>query len=403
MKTPKISVIIPTHCRPDFLRRAILSIQNQRFTDFELIVVADRCPYSRKVYETFEADERIRFFEISESEHEFNNGCDGRRKGIKEARSDIIAYLDDDDIMLPNCLKTLYPYIANGEYDYVVGNIINVSYKEEIIENNKNFSVILKNNLYKFPRQKDESKVAIKRWALSAALHTKDLLDKCGGWILDGNAVGRLMNEFKEKGRIKEIDNILGIIHAYGGSRKSQRNSFALKDYQNRLKEMPEEAVFTFDIRSKDWYDFGQINMIYKKTQELTSLKYNLSNKLSEIKNSKKEFFSAKNEMLKEPFEFCDYIRNEIIEIESILSNYFNLFTKDLNRKLMDLDEQILEKQKKQNDVEKELTELKLKVLDRHKELDMLAQRKKELINQNMKMISPISAADIAKRKKKLT
>ena len=43
-KAPKVSVIIPTFRRPDLLKRAIKSVLEQTFQDFEIIVVDDNNP-----------------------------------------------------------------------------------------------------------------------------------------------------------------------------------------------------------------------------------------------------------------------------------------------------------------------------------------------------------------------
>ena len=41
MTTPRVTVIVPTHDRPRFLREALASIFGQTFENFELIVVDD--------------------------------------------------------------------------------------------------------------------------------------------------------------------------------------------------------------------------------------------------------------------------------------------------------------------------------------------------------------------------
>jgi len=38
---PKVSVIIPTHNRAEFLRSAIKSVLNQTFQDFEIVIIDD--------------------------------------------------------------------------------------------------------------------------------------------------------------------------------------------------------------------------------------------------------------------------------------------------------------------------------------------------------------------------
>jgi len=36
-----VSVIIPTHNRPEMLRQAIASVQQQTYTDWEIVIVKD--------------------------------------------------------------------------------------------------------------------------------------------------------------------------------------------------------------------------------------------------------------------------------------------------------------------------------------------------------------------------
>ena len=75
---PNVSVIIPTHNRPELLKRAIASVQAQTYRDFELIVIEDR---------------------------ESKGGGWARNQGIKKTHGKFIAFLDDDDEWLPEKLE----------------------------------------------------------------------------------------------------------------------------------------------------------------------------------------------------------------------------------------------------------------------------------------------------------
>jgi glycosyltransferase involved in cell wall biosynthesis len=98
---PKVSVIIPTHNRADFLRGALSSVLNQTYQNFEIIVVDDASTDdTAKVVAAFN-DERIRFLQ-----HENNRGGSAARNtGILASQCDYIAFLDDDDEWLPDKLR----------------------------------------------------------------------------------------------------------------------------------------------------------------------------------------------------------------------------------------------------------------------------------------------------------
>lgn len=97
---PKVSVIIPTHDRAEYLRGAIASVLQQTFQDFELIVVDDASAESNlEVVRSFH-DERIKFIQ-----HEIQKGGSAARNtGIGSSKCDYIAFLDDDDEWFPDKL-----------------------------------------------------------------------------------------------------------------------------------------------------------------------------------------------------------------------------------------------------------------------------------------------------------
>lgn len=108
---PLVSVIVPTHNRPDMLATAISSILAQTMQSFEIIVVNDAGTDVRPVLERFGDRENIRHLA-----HETNRGlAAARNTGINAARGKYIAYLDDDDTYYPNHLETLVGYLESND------------------------------------------------------------------------------------------------------------------------------------------------------------------------------------------------------------------------------------------------------------------------------------------------
>ncbi len=99
--TPSVSVVISTYNRAHLVERAIRSVLNQTYRDFELIVVDDASgDNTREVVDNFH-DERIRYMR-----HDDNKGApEARNTGIKKAGGRYIAFLDDDDEWLPEKLE----------------------------------------------------------------------------------------------------------------------------------------------------------------------------------------------------------------------------------------------------------------------------------------------------------
>ncbi|MBU3942563.1 glycosyltransferase [Patescibacteria group bacterium] len=104
MKTnPKISIIIPTYKRSHLIGRAIQSILNQTYQDFEIVIIDDSPnDDTEKVVKKIN-DERVRYIRNEQK----TNIPAARNKGVRESNPDskYIAFLDDDDEWLPLFLE----------------------------------------------------------------------------------------------------------------------------------------------------------------------------------------------------------------------------------------------------------------------------------------------------------
>jgi glycosyltransferase involved in cell wall biosynthesis len=104
---PAVSVVIATYNRAQFLSGAIDSVLNQRFQDFELIVVDDgSTDDTRRIVAPFGA--RVRYV------YQENRGPSAARNtGVRHARGPWISMQDSDDLCARNHLASLYGYAHN--------------------------------------------------------------------------------------------------------------------------------------------------------------------------------------------------------------------------------------------------------------------------------------------------
>ena len=98
LRVPEVSVVVPSFRGGPFLREGIASVQAQTLEDWELIVVLDGCQDDLSDLER--NDERITVI------RQRQRGVSiARNVGIGHARAELVAFLDDDDRMLPDRLQ----------------------------------------------------------------------------------------------------------------------------------------------------------------------------------------------------------------------------------------------------------------------------------------------------------
>lgn len=115
----KVSVILPVYNEEKYIRKAVDSVLNQTFDDFELIIVNDgSSDDTLNIINGFD-DKRIRLI------NQNNKGPGAsRNNALKIACGEYVMFLDGDDWYCPDALKTAYDEITSNDTDISIFQII---------------------------------------------------------------------------------------------------------------------------------------------------------------------------------------------------------------------------------------------------------------------------------------
>lgn len=112
----KVSIITPNYKCGRFVAETIKCVQQQTYENWEMIIVDDCSPdnSSEIIKEYASADQRIIFLQ-----NEKNAGAAiSRNKALKAATGKWIAFLDSDDIWLPNKLERQIEFMVKKGYNF---------------------------------------------------------------------------------------------------------------------------------------------------------------------------------------------------------------------------------------------------------------------------------------------
>ena len=109
MKDCLVSIIIPTFNTGKYVKEAVDSAVNQTYKNKEIIVVDDgSTDNTREILDFYVRQEKIKYI------YQENKGLAGARNtGIKAAKGEFIAFLDSDDIFLPDKIEKQAEFLEN--------------------------------------------------------------------------------------------------------------------------------------------------------------------------------------------------------------------------------------------------------------------------------------------------
>lgn len=156
MKKPLVSVIIPVYNIEEFVARCLVSILDQSFIDYEVIIVDDgSTDGSGEVCDEFaRKDKRVRVF------HNKNMGLSGARNfGIQKAVSEMIALVDGDDFVDRDFIEKMYGAMVETDVDVVVCGYNGIRPRSRVVSGEEacaallvkqeNLEIVAWNKLYK--------------------------------------------------------------------------------------------------------------------------------------------------------------------------------------------------------------------------------------------------------------
>ena len=205
MENDLVTIIIPSYNRYNYLLNAISSVKKQSYKNYEILVIDDGSTdprYKNKI-------DGVSIINLEKSSNEilgFSCGAVARNDGIKRAKGEYIAFLDDDDIWMPEKLEIQINEMKKNNIDISCtdGYIGNGFYNHEIkykMYNGQFYFQRLKeiyNFKEDFPDRFDLKFVSIHNPIITSSICIKkNLIDKVGFMKLIKNG-GQIINGKKE-------------------------------------------------------------------------------------------------------------------------------------------------------------------------------------------------------------
>ena len=125
-----VSIIMPSYNTARYIAETIGSVLKQTYTNWELIIVDDcSSDNTDRAVEPFLEEKRIKYLK-----NEKNSGAAvSRNRALREAKGKWIAFLDSDDLWLPEKLEKQISFMEKNDYHFTYTN-----YAEIDVEGNRN-------------------------------------------------------------------------------------------------------------------------------------------------------------------------------------------------------------------------------------------------------------------------
>ena len=126
---PKISIVTPSYNQAEFLEKTILSVLNQNYPNLEFIIIDGGSKDTS--LEIINKYKKYLAYWVSEKDE---GQADAINKGFQESSGDILAWLNSDDLYLPETLfKIANIFQNNEEIKFIYGHLVLVDKNDYIM------------------------------------------------------------------------------------------------------------------------------------------------------------------------------------------------------------------------------------------------------------------------------
>ena len=124
-----VSIIMPSFNTAKYITASIASVQKQTYPNWELIIVDDcSTDNTDEIVKPLLTDTRIRYLK-----NEVNSGAAvSRNRALREAKGKWIAFLDSDDLWLPEKLEKQIAFMEKNGYHFSCTNYEEISEAGEV-------------------------------------------------------------------------------------------------------------------------------------------------------------------------------------------------------------------------------------------------------------------------------
>ena len=285
---PKVSVIVPVYNVEKYVKKCILSILNQTYSNLEIIVVNDGSTDSSLeiIKELSIKDSRIKIYSKE------NGGLSSARNyGLKYSSGRYVGFIDIDDYIESNMFETLYYNLVSNSCDMAACGY------QMVYENGKKININDGNKLQVYDRNESFKKMFKQNnlgMIFCNKLFKKELFDNIffpeGKYFEDINTMYKIVNKIEKCVYAPDIKY-------YYLQRGSSINgkSFKEKKFNNKIYDLYDATMEVYKFIKEKYqlllYDasISSINYLLRVNNKL--IKHNVKNK--DVVNNTKNIINS--------------------------------------------------------------------------------------------------------------